>query len=176
VLYCVAATKTPDDPVRHIAHDIKRAVSTRQRKSPINSKEPYAHAKERALQKSCQNSCIHTFKRALCTPKSTLYVPSKTEHSMQHTATHCNTLQHTATHCNTLHHNATHCNTQQHTVTLCNTLHYTVPHNALQHAATHNNTLQHTAIHSNTLLHSATHYTTLQRTMHCNTLQHTTIH
>ena len=65
--------------------------------------------------------------------------------SMQHTATHCNTLQHTATHskcletrlwssclwsqyrhianiathCNTLQHTATHCNTPQHTATHC---------------------------------------------------------
>jgi len=31
--------------------------------------------------------------------------------TLQHTATHCNTLQHTATHCNTLQHSATHCNT-----------------------------------------------------------------
>ena len=31
--------------------------------------------------------------------------------SIQHTATHCNTLQHTATHCNTLQHTAAHCNT-----------------------------------------------------------------
>ena len=29
--------------------------------------------------------------------------------SIQHTATHCNTLQHTATHCNILQHAATHC-------------------------------------------------------------------
>jgi len=29
----------------------------------------------------------------------------------------CNTLQHTATHCNTLQHTATHCNTLQHTAT-----------------------------------------------------------
>ena len=46
---------------------------------------------------------------------------------MQQTATHCNTLQHmqhTATHCcNTLQHAATHCNTLQHTAThCCNTL------------------------------------------------------
>ena len=36
--------------------------------------------------------------------------------TLQHTATHCNTLQyteHTATHCNTLQHTATHCNTQR---------------------------------------------------------------
>ena len=37
--------------------------------------------------------------------------------TLQHTATHSNTLQHTATHCNTLQHTATHC-------THCNTLLY----------------------------------------------------
>jgi len=36
--------------------------------------------------------------------------------TMQHTATHCNTL-HTATHCNTLQHTATHWNTLKHTAT-----------------------------------------------------------
>jgi len=36
--------------------------------------------------------------------------------SLQHTATHCNTLPHTATRCNTLQHTATHCNTVQHTL------------------------------------------------------------
>jgi len=35
-------------------------------------------------------------------------------------APRCNTLQHTATHCNTLH--ATHCNALQRTATHCNTL------------------------------------------------------
>ena len=65
----------------------------------------------------------------------------------------CNTLQHTATHCNTLHalqHSA-------HTATHCNTVH------ALQHTATHctqRNTLQHSA-------HTATHCNTQH------TLQHT---
>ena len=38
------------------------------------------------------------------------------------------TLQHTATHCNTLQHPATPCNTLQHTATHCNTLQYTAPH------------------------------------------------
>jgi len=42
--------------------------------------------------------------------------------TLQHTATHCNTLQHTATHCNTLQHTATHCNTRQHAATHCTTL------------------------------------------------------
>jgi len=53
------------------------------------------------------------------------------EYTLQHTATHCNTLQHrvysvwvcslVSTHCNTLQHTATHCNTLQHTATHCNT-------------------------------------------------------
>ena len=34
--------------------------------------------------------------------------------SLQHTATHCNTLQHVAPHCNTLQHTATRCTTLQH--------------------------------------------------------------
>jgi len=36
--------------------------------------------------------------------------------SVQHTATHCNTLQHSATHYNTLQHTAAHCNILQHTL------------------------------------------------------------
>jgi len=73
-------------------------------------------------------------------------------------------------------------NTLQHTATHCNTLqHADVPYtmgikqqkqmgdqalplfNTLQHTATYYNTLQHTATHCNTLQHTATH---------CNTLQH----
>jgi len=42
------------------------------------------------------------------------------EGTLQHTATHCNTLQHN-THCKTLRHLATH-STLQHTATHCNTL------------------------------------------------------
>jgi len=52
---------------------------------------------------------------------------TRTAFSTQHIATHCNalhTLQHSATHCNTLQHNATHCNTPQHTATRCDTLHH----------------------------------------------------
>jgi len=71
--------------------------------------------------------------------------------TLQHTATHydtlqhiCNTLQHTATHCNTLQHTAAHL---QHTTTHCST------------SATHCNTLQHTAQHCNTATH-------LQHTWH----------
>jgi len=76
--------------------------------------------------------------------------------TLQHTATHCNTLQHTATHCNTLQHITMHCNTsKRHTAT-----HYYValstwppPLNScfvsgmctLQHIATHCTPLQYTA-------------------------------
>ena len=67
------------------------------------------------------------------------------EITLQHTATHCNTLQHTATHCSILQHTATHCSTLQHTAAHCNTL---------QHTAAHCNTLQHTAAHCNTLQHT----------------------
>ena len=43
------------------------------------------------------------------------------QHTLRHTAIHCNTLQHTAMHCNTLQHTATHCNTLQHAATHCST-------------------------------------------------------
>ena len=69
----------------------------------------------------------------------------------------CNTLQHTATHCNTL---------QPHTYTSpCERY---APHcHTLQHTATHCNTLQHTATHCNTLQHTAaTHIHMTQRDMH----------
>jgi len=63
-------------------------------------------------------------------------------------APHCNTLQHTATHCNTLQlearHTAPHCNTLQHTATHCNALQLEA-----RHTAPHRNTLQHTATHCN---------------------------
>jgi len=66
---------------------------------------------------------------------------------------HCNTLQHTATHCNTL--RSRRRQTVQHTATHCNTLQHTATHsahggdrqcNTLQHTATHCNTLQHTPL------------------------------
>jgi len=41
--------------------------------------------------------------------------------TLQHTATHRNTLQHIATHCNTLQHTATHRNTLQHIARHCST-------------------------------------------------------
>jgi len=60
-------------------------------------------------------------------------VESGYRHTLQHTATHCNTRQHTATHCNYVEKGyctLTHCdyvengyrNTLQHTATHCNTL------------------------------------------------------
>ena len=105
-------------------------------------------------------------------------------YTLQHTATHCNTLQHEChtkkclprvimrlvmremtqeTHC--LVYLVLQCGRQ------CNTLHYTATHcNTLQHTATHCNTLQHTATHCNTLQHTATSCNTLQHTAtHCNT-------
>ena len=93
-------------------------------------------------------------------------------HTLQHTAAHCNTLQHTATHCTTLHHTATHCNTLQHTATHCTTLHHTAPHcNTLQHTATMRHSLLQEALTESTLkmanaveLHKIT-------TTPCNTLQ-----
>ena len=105
------------------------------------------------------------------------HTPSWTQHSMQHTTPHCNTLQHTKTHCDTLRHTATYCNILQRTATYCNILHLwgkgarhtkinvckawsTLHCNRL---ATHWNTVQHTATHCNALQHTATY---------CNTLQH----
>jgi len=107
--------------------------------------------------------------------------------TLQHTATHCNTLQqqtatrwfhktprkrypssrHTAAHCNTLQHISAHCSTLQHTAARCSTLqHKATQCNTVQHGATHYNTLQHTATHI--APHTATHCNT-----HCNALQHT---
>ena len=98
--------------------------------------------------------------------------------SLQHTATHCNTLQHTAirtggtrcrfaaTHqqpCHSLHHTASYCTTLHHTAPYCTAPHRTAPHcNTLQHR----NTLQHTqvqqavhllGIHVHTRIHTHTH-------------------
>jgi len=55
------------------------------------------------------------------------------------------TLQHTATHCNTLHCTAAQCNTLHCTAEPCNTVHHTAAHcSTLQHTAAHCSTLQHT--------------------------------
>jgi len=96
--------------------------------------------------------------------------------SLQHTATHCNTLQHmsicnrrrktsaehaTATDCNRLQQTATDCNRLQQTATQCN---------RLQQTATDCNTVQQTATDRNRLQHSATDCNRLQQTAtDCNT-------
>ena len=93
--------------------------------------------------------------------------------TLQHTATHCNTLQPTATHtlaqwdtCQTrlmTKSHSTHCNTLQHTATHCNTLQHTLLPNEThvkqdwwqshtQPTATHCNTLQHTLLPNETHL------------------------
>jgi len=100
-------------------------------------------------------------------------------HTLQHTATHCDTLrQHTAT-------PSTHCNTlRQHTATTCC---HTPLATKLYHEPMmpkHCNTLQHNATQCNTLQqHTATIYyhTPLATKLydesmmpqHCNTMQHT---
>jgi len=87
--------------------------------------------------------------------------------------TQCNSLQHTATHCNTLQRmcRETHSNILVHTP---DTLQLTETHgNIMQHTATHvsGDSLQHTATHCNILQLSVTHGNTLQHTAttHCNT-------
>jgi len=56
--------------------------------------------------------------------------------TLQHTATHYNTLQHPAFNCNTPQHTAPNCNALQHTAFNCNTQQYTAPnYNALQKSA-----------------------------------------
>jgi len=110
------------------------------------------------------------------------------QHTLQRTATHCNTLQHTATlqcrwagaafkksvcfktlqytpqhtaaHGNILQHTATHCNTLQHTATHCNIV-LLVGRGGL-HTAKHSTTMQHTAKHYITLQLTATYYNILQ--------------
>jgi len=121
--------------------------------------------------------------------------------TIQHTATHCNTLQqHTTTHSDILHHAVTlchtvsHCNTlQQHTTIRRNTLHCiathcitlqsvlqrTVPHCKLHHTTVHCSSvlLQHTTMHCSCTHSFATHYDTLH--LHpfiSSTLQHTATH
>ena len=80
-------------------------------------------------------------------------------YTLQHTATHCNTLHHTAPRRNNEFneisdvHTATHCNTLQHTATHCTTLQQWIQWNIWR---THCNTLQHTATHCNTLQLTAT--------------------
>jgi len=119
-------------------------------------------------------------------------------HSDKHTLTHictCMTLQHFATHSNTMQHTAklgTHV-TLQHSATLCNTLQHAATcslqantlgtHITLQHPTTHCSALQHKTtilqhIHCRPT-HSAptSRCNTLQLiAAHCNTLQHTATH
>ena len=136
---------------------------------------------------------------AQCLPDSATHSCTDCCNTLQHTATHCNTIRDSATHpctdcCNTLQHTATHCNTMQHNAPQCETQRHT---HALV-AETHCNTLQHmhtcvqvpeleawndedTATVSNTpihlLQHTATHCNTLQHTAtYCNTPQHTATH
>jgi len=72
------------------------------------------------------------------------------------------TLQHTATHCNTL---------LAVIVLRCDRLDILTHCNTLQHTATHS--CSHTATHCNTLRHTATHSCNALMLTHCNTLQHT---
>jgi len=67
--------------------------------------------------------------------------------TVQHTATHCDTLQQTATQGTTLQHTATYCNTLQHTATRCTTLQHTA------HCNTHHETEGNRAIRSTTNWH-----------------------
>ena len=132
--------------------------------------------------------------------------------TVQHTAI---TMQHTATHCNTLLSTSDtwrgyasekrimsvrstktakiiqrmlhHCvavviGTLQHTATRCNTALYCSTlsprrSSSTFYTATHCNTLQHTATHCNTLQYTATHCSKPQNTATpCNTLQHPATH
>ena len=79
--------------------------------------------------------CICEFVLSVCTCNAAALCST-----LQHTATHGNTMQHAATHCKnaasrctTLHHTTTRCNTRQHTVTHSNTLQHTC--NTLQRTA-----------------------------------------
>jgi len=99
---------------------------------------------------SCNRVCMrHHSSRSGCHHTQKCY----DVYTIQHTATHCNTLQQTATHLLTT---TTHCNTLQHTKEWMPSY-----SNMSQHAynSTHYNTLQHTATH---LLKNTTHYNTLQ--------------
>jgi len=86
----------------------------------------------------CCNTCCNTLRQSnVCFCDQAI--------SLQHTATHCNTLQwleHTTTHCNTLQHTATNkselLQSSHPTATRCN---------MVQHGATHYSTLQHTCLH-----------------------------
>jgi len=114
--------------------------------------------------------------------------PSQKECTLRQACPNCNTLQHTATHCNTLHVTDAggvrartklpalqhlHCSTLQHSATHCNTLQQSAIHcNILQHSATHCNTLQHIATHCNAV--TAAHCHCLQHNANNNTATHCT--
>ena len=88
------------------------------------------------------------------------YVPGQ---SLQHTATHCNTLWWLWSACLS--------DTLQHNVSIYTTrLWY---RDGGEDAVTHCSTLQHTATHCNTLQHTALHCNTLQQIHIYNTRQHT---
>jgi len=144
---------------------------------------------------------MHLFTRGEVQRASTVTLPHF--NSLQHTATHCNTLlqctwspevryrefplshcntqqtlQHTATHCNTRH-----CNTLQHTATHCNNCNTLLQRirSEIQRACTA--TIQHTITHCNTLQHTATHCCNTPDVSYrepllsqCSTLQHTASH
>jgi len=121
------------------------------------------------------------------------YVPSLrvTEQSLQHTATHCNTLHHTATHCNTLQHTATRYTSLHHTAQHCNKLQRTrdAHVNESWHTTTHawctrwwGRTRWWVRAHKRNQWPPVPHMPSLveqslQHTAtHCNTLQHTAPH
>jgi len=112
--------------------------------------------------------------------------------TLQHNATHCNTLQH-ATHCNTLHHTcvqqqlrvdmwkqpeyiklASHCSTLQRTAKLCHTLPHTATHCTTR---VYNSSWEWICENSLNIAKkhpTATHCNILQNSVtHCNTLHHT---
>jgi len=105
-------------------------------------------------------------------------VARATPNTLQHTATHCNTIQLTATRCtfeNSVRQKRSSEGTSKGTAKHCSALQHTATYGTSQHKRTKDKTtLQHTATHCNTLQHTATHCNTLQHTAtHCNILQHT---
>jgi len=96
-------------------------------------------------------------------------------HTLQHTATHCNALQKVILHYSTPQPAATHCNKLQHSPNVANQseTHTATHHNTLQCTAACCIALQHAATSCNTLQHPATGCNTLQQAAtHCNKLQH----
>jgi len=119
------------------------------------------------------------------------------QYTLQHTATHRNTLQHT-THCNTqlnathdtLQH-TTHCNRQVVDTSVSSSSYFIIVSVNVLHIScvlgtTHCNTLQHIATHCNTLQHTAPTYSDshlmvfffkeLATAKQCNTMQHNVTH